>query len=417
MRKIDIELEEIVRLKEEGMSDREIAERFTKQGINVSRSTIRKILAKYYESIGKTKPNAKIIEIPIEDIVKLNKEGMTEKQIVEYFKSKGIRVGMSTINLKLKKYYESIHTQKPKARSKPRIDIEELVYLKEQGLSDEEVARELNRQGRVIASNTVSKRLISYYKAKGIKKPNQTPNGRVKRNRRKKINISIEKIAQLKEQGMSYVKIAKYLREEEGINVSLSNIYRRLGEYYKSVGKKTQKDIEIEDILKLKEKGMSAAKIVKYFKEEKGIMVCEETIRKRLTEYYKSIGEERLQERKILPMDEIIMLRQKGLSVKKIVQYLKQKDINVSESTIYKRLKEDYKVNEEESDSTTKTRIGRPSEKYDDDVKYILMNGMTIDEYIDETGKKHKRKSLEIKLRKLKFLAGYSEERDRTMGL
>ena len=161
---------------------------------------------------------------------------------------------------------------------------------------------------------------------------------------------------------------------------------------------------------------MSDGKIAKHYAEE-GILVHAETIRKRLNEYYKSIGQERPLVRKVLPMDEIIILRQQGMSVKKIVKCLKQKGINVSETTVFKRLKEYYKVNEEESDSTTKTRIGRPSEKYDDDVKYILMNGMTIDEYIDETGKKHKRKSLEIKLRKLKFLAGYSEERDRTMGL
>lgn len=111
MIKIDIDIEEAVKLKEQGLSDSKIAAYLNEKGIKVTYGTINKRLNEYYKKIGKKRPkvkqNKKKTEKYMKEIVELKEQGKSDKEIVEYLKEKGVRVSCLTINNCLKEYYNN----------------------------------------------------------------------------------------------------------------------------------------------------------------------------------------------------------------------------------------------------------------------------------------------------------------------
>ena len=114
MVKIKIKIEELVKLKEEGLTDNAIAEYFTSQGIKISRSSVTNRLNEYYKAQGREKPRT--IEKPkgrprsiinIKEVIQLRGKGLTYKAIEEVFASKGIKISGDTIARKLNEYYKS----------------------------------------------------------------------------------------------------------------------------------------------------------------------------------------------------------------------------------------------------------------------------------------------------------------------
>jgi len=164
--------EELARLKEEGMTDYEIAEEFTEQGRRISRPSVNLRLIKYYGTRGIRKPRGKTTRrISDEELVRLKEGGMSDSEIAEELIKKGIKISRKIVNEKLRKYYETRNIQKSRAKRKTGISTEQLVDLKEQGMSDGQIAKHFSKQGIEIKSNTVAQRLYRYYKAQGKEKP------------------------------------------------------------------------------------------------------------------------------------------------------------------------------------------------------------------------------------------------------
>ena len=298
-------------------------------------------------------------------------------------------------------------------KNRVSIDIEELVELKEKGLKDREISNFFILQGRKIRVSTVSQRLYRYYRAQGMQKP------RAKAGRQRK-ELPIEEIVKLKEKGLSGRKIVEHLKSQ-GIDANEKIVCKRLTEYYQMKGDvkpraKKNKDIT-EELVRLREQGLSNTKISAELVQQ-GVHISHQTVNNRLTEYYKSQGIDKPRARIALDISKLIRLREQGMTYKNITKYYYAKSgRKISEATIRTRIVEICNGQDSEQKQSDYIQICRPEIKYNDDIKSILMNGMTIDEFVTETGKNAEETKLEIKLRKLEFLAGYSEISERTMGM
>ena len=116
-----------------------------------------------------------MIKIDIKELIKLKEQGKTYEEILKFYKEKGIQISGVTIGRILKAYYDSQGKKVPKGKkkSKPRINIsiEELVELKEQGKTYEEISELYKEKGVQISTATIGNRLKEYYEIDGKKVP------------------------------------------------------------------------------------------------------------------------------------------------------------------------------------------------------------------------------------------------------
>ncbi len=208
------------------------------------------------------------------------------------------------------------------------VKIEELVCLKEKGLSNIEISKYLTKIGKPLNRVTVGQKLKKYYQSKGITRYS------IKEHRgRKRIEISIQEILKMKEQGKSVQEISEYY------NVSIGLIYIRLREYNK-----------LNNI-----------------------------------EYHR--GRKKIN----LPIDEVTLMLKQGKSLIEISEYFK-----VCPRTVRQRIKEHYQSNPDlKKDENTSSA---------DILKEILLNGMTIDEYVQSSKTNITPSEINYKLKKLEFV-------------
>ena len=409
---IKIRDEELAKLKEQGMTDHEIAEHLTKRGIKISTGYVNLRLRKYYEKQGIEKPNPKRkIRISIEELAELKERGISDREIAEHLTKQGIKISKDSVSKKLKKYYETQGKEKPKLKT--RITDEELVKLKKQGMSNREIAEQFTKQVIKISESTISLRLRKYYETRGMEKP------KVER----EVRISIEELVELKEQGMTDGEIAEELTKQ-GRKILEYIVSRRLREYYASQGRKKPRAqrkarISIEELVGLKEQGMSDGQIAQYFSEQ-GIEIKTNTIAQRLYRYYKSKKQEKPRakvgvEKKITISDEeLVNLKEQGMTDNEIAQKLTKQGIKISESTVYKRLKKHYELQGKEKPrvkfkrkSGVSKKIGE-EKKYGNPIKQMLMNGMNVYEIFPDGGEQLE--DAKRTLEKLKLISLYSEK-------
>ena len=431
MKKSNIDLTILVELKESRMSDKEIAEYLATQEINIAPVTISKILKKYYDSIGKKKPRKPpkpryTDTINIKKLVDLKESGMSDKEIVEYLRGQGIIRSESTIGTLLRDYYKFMGQEKPR---KPReyrganpIDINELVKLKEKGMSDKEITEYLATQGINRPEVSIGKIIKKYYDSIGQEKP------RKPRIKRKKIEerIDIEELARLKEEAeMTDKEISEYL-ERAGINKSKSAVFQMLREYYQSQGKEKPKikrnlTIDILTLIRLKEeKGMSDKDIVDYLNEN-AIEISESSINIRLMQYYNSPEGDRTNIKLgiILNGEKLAKIKEsQNMSNKEISEYFQEMGISINSCHIDTTLIQYYTAQGKEvfrkiSDNPNKKPIPikeLSSNRYDDDIEEMLMRGMTLKEFILNNRKYQKEDEIRVNLKKLRVVAEYAKK-------
>ena len=117
--------------------------------------TIRKRISEYYEKEEKEKPK-KRIELPIEEIVKKWKQGVTQKEL-----SKEYGVSEALIGRRISEYYEKEEKGKPKKRIE--LPIEEIVKKWEQGVTQKELSKEYG-----VSRVTINKRISEHYPKKSF---------------------------------------------------------------------------------------------------------------------------------------------------------------------------------------------------------------------------------------------------------
>ena len=245
--------EQLYELKENGWTDKKIAEYLINQGIEISWATVNRRLNQYYKKIGKPKPNFKktsksktesTAEVTDEQLYELREKGMTYREISEYLKSQGIEICSAKINVRVNEYCRRTGKTKIETR-KAKVSIEKLYELKENGFSDKEIVEFLKKEGIEIAYTTISARLNKYYTQIGKAKPkcygNKTKkeeksNNKTKKNSVSRRKVTDEKLYELKEKGLTDSQIVEYFNYK-GIKISYSNVSLRLTKYYKQLGK------------------------------------------------------------------------------------------------------------------------------------------------------------------------------------
>ena len=390
--------EEIYKLSEEGLSDRKITQYFNEQGIKVNYVTIKKrskeIYKKKYEEEFNVKGRNRS-QITDEEIYKLREEGLSYQIIERYFNEQGKKVSDVTIQKRCQKIYKEKGKKEPEVKRKNKIEItdEEIYKLRKEGLSYLKIVRYFSEQGKKVSDVTIQRRCKEIYEKKGEEEPKvKTEN---------KIQISDEEIYKLREEGLSYKKIAQYFNKQ-GKKVSDVTIKNRCKEIYEKNGKEEPKidlrsknkiQISEEEIYRLREQGLSYKKIVQYFNEQ-GVKVSSETIRKKCKKMFGENGKEepkidlRSKDKIQISDEEIYRLREEGLSHKKIAQYFNEQGKKVNDVTIQKRCQKIYKEKgKKEPEVKRKNKI----EITDEEIYKLRKEGLSylkIVRYFSEQGKK-----------------------------
>ena len=235
----DEQKEKIYELREKGMTYKEIIEYFKNNGIQISSSTIKNTCKKIYEEKGKEQPNLtkRIKKISDEEIYELREQGMTQREVAEYYKKQGIEVSDKTIYRRCKIIYKE-KGKKQQRVIKPRkkttyekISDDEIYELREQEMTQKEIAQYFTNQGKIISEATICKRCKKIYEKNGKKQPTGK-----KGRKRKMTDEQNEKIYELREQGLMYRKIEEYFCDK-GIKISRATIYNICKRRYDEKGK------------------------------------------------------------------------------------------------------------------------------------------------------------------------------------
>lgn len=160
-RKIEIPIDEIVKKWEQGVIEKELAKEY-----GVSQTTINNRISEYYKREGKQRPKKELnpkIELPIEEIVEKWKQGTIQQELAKEY-----GVSKTTITKRIAEYYEKKGNKKtkPKIKSKQKIElsIDEIVKKWEEGSTQTELAKEYG-----ISLTTISSRISEYNREKEIK--------------------------------------------------------------------------------------------------------------------------------------------------------------------------------------------------------------------------------------------------------
>ena len=258
---------------------------------------------------------------------------------------------------------------------------EEIFELREQGMSYREIVKYFANLGKKISVETVRKRCDKIYKQK------QKENS-LKKSRTKIKGIRDDEIYELREQGLSYQRIAKHFKDK-GIKVSGASIQNRCKKIYEEKKqeepstkyKKRREDISDEEIFELREQGMSYTEIVRHF-ESRGIKVAVETIKIRCDKIYKQKGKENdtkrgRKKREDITDATIYELREQGMSYSDIARYFNENNIIVSYNIISYRCKGIYK--EKGKAEPTVTRRKRRKNISDEEIYELREQGLSYE--------------------------------------
>jgi len=272
----------------------------------------------------------KEVELPIEEIVEKYKKGIIQTKIAAEY-----GVSQPTIASKIKKYYKRLDMEVPKTKNKGKkrieLPIKEIIDKYEHGISEQKLADEYN-----VAQQTISKRIIEYYKKEKRERPKVKYKNRTKS---KKIKLPIEEMIKKYESGISSAELSREY------NVSRSTILLKIRDYYKETSKKRikhktgqkRKELPIDEVIKKYEAGIKIKEMATEYN------VSYNVIRTRISDYYKNNGTEKPKinlKRKQLPIKQIIKEYENGDKQ----SYLAKK-YDVSLTTISERIREYYLEN------------------------------------------------------------------------
>ena len=234
------------------------------------------------------------IEIRDEEIYELREQGESYEEIARYYNEKGIEISKATIAYRCKKIYNAKGKEDPKIKKgkNKREDVtdEEIYELREQGKSYEEIARYYKEKGIPITRVTIAKRCKTIYIEKGKEEP------KAKKGKKERDDVTNEELYELREKGMKYEEIVKYF-EEKGIKISQSQVCKRCKKIYEEKGQEEPKiknrinEATDEEIYKLREQGMTYERIAEYY-NTKGIKISQMALYRRCKKIYKEKGEE-----------------------------------------------------------------------------------------------------------------------------
>ena len=309
----------IVEYLRKGLTIEQIESIALKQHIIVPQKVIEKANQKIEQLKANEKTGRKMINLPIEEIVKKWEKGATYKEL-----SKEYGVSLSTIKYRISKYYEKEGKEKPKRRVE--LPIEEIVEKWEKSATYEELSKEYG-----VSLSTIKYRISKYYEKEGKEKP--------KRQSKQRINLPIEEIVKKWEKGA----IQRDLSKEYG--ASRYTINKKISKYYEKEGKEKPKrrvELPIEEIVEKLEKGVTQKELSKEYG------VPQRCISERICEYYEEKKDNEKKFKVLKSSSIIVEYLRKGLTIEQIESIALKQHIIVPQKVIEKANQqiEQLKVNE-----------------------------------------------------------------------
>jgi ribosomal protein L20 len=290
-------------------------------------------------------------EVPSQEVFALRESGYSYQKIINYFEDKKIIVSRDILITKYKeeciRVGREYHSRIKLSSNNELIALpDDVIFaLREQSYTYDRIVDYFKEEGIKVTKETIRQRCKRIYAEKGKEEP------RVKHKlapeyRSAKYSISDEEIIELKEQGLTNRQIVEHYKQK-GIKIGITTITNKCREAFKNAGKampprkrKVQIDISDEEIFSLREKRLTYSEIVDYYKE-KGIQVSKSTIENRCKKVYAKKGSKNLAVlRNRLPdvlNEEIEELRKRKFTYKDIIKYYKEKGISVSRETLRMR--------------------------------------------------------------------------------
>lgn len=252
MKKLENKREEIVKKYNAGATQQELAEEY-----GVSYNTIANRILEYY---GRARTSSYIrkrnIILPIEEIAKRNKSGVTHQEIADEY-----GVSRQTISRHLLKYYKETDIPNPKIKNPKRfknIPVEEIAKKHEQNISQKQLAKDYG-----VTRRTISRKLKKYYE--DIGKP-LTHKGI------SYIDLPAEEIIKRYEEGTSKSILA------EEYTTSEPTISKVINKYYKSIGLETPRILKsVTIVVNYLNKGLTIEQIVE-IAQKKNIIIPQSII-------------------------------------------------------------------------------------------------------------------------------------------
>ena len=359
--------ETIFKLREKGNDYIEISNILKKQGIKLRPFMIEERCKLVYARKNLQEPKDcvkekedKAIKKPqlLELIFALREQGNKYKQISEHLlNEKGIKKSITEVRAYYLEYCKKLKIENPKkcADKYPQILGEEVLKLREAGYSYEDIVAYYKEKGIVANSYILRKKCKEECKRAGKKYKIRV---KLRKKVRDVIKIPEEEIFALREKNVTYDEIVDYYKEQ-GIEITKETIRKRCKRIYEQKGIEEPKakvklsperrskrfQMPAEEVVKLKEEGLSNRQILEYYKQ-KGINVGIGVVAQRCKEVYDELGLGEVPKNRrreiIIPDEELFELRERRLSYKQIVKYYKEKGITVSATTIENRCKQIY---------------------------------------------------------------------------
>ena len=258
------------------------------------------------------------------------------------------------------------------------ISEDELLRFREEKKSYQEIAEYYKSQGKVVSWQTIRRRCKELYERIGRKEPYVATGPKLGKPRKQ---LPEELIYEMRKQGLSFVEISKRLKEEHGIEVSPAALDLRCKAIF---GRKNEIDtyrhtsnfVSDEDIIELREAGLGPLRMSKVL-EERGIRISPRTVDDRCKKIYKALGRPRPRTaylpgwNKIIPRDDIVELKNRGMTHTEIVEFFKNKGISISRATVSRRLHDERK----------KQTLEQLDEKLNENLDKKAKSGKLVGEY------------------------------------
>lgn len=381
--------EELFNLREEGLTYDEISEYLSaKVGINISRNMVRYLVKEIYKSKGldipKAKSNLRRIKIDEEKIYELREEGYSYEEIANYFRNEGIDLNSHTIDIRCKQIYKSKGKEEPKAKWKKKNEIsdstkEKIYELRKKGYTYKKISEYLAEQGIVIAIERICFICRIMFVERGEKEP-------VVKKNTKRVNVDVDEILKLREQGFSYKKISEYFKQR-GTTISIETVRKRCIEVCDSQKLKYNCEITSEEldnkIFELREEGIAYARIADMLKKQ-GIRISVLDVKKRCIKVYMEKGKKepktKQKKRSNIEDEEIYVLRKQKLSYSEISKRFQAQGIKISTEVIRKRCKIIF---ESKQEIEPKIKTGKKIEAKDEEIYELRKLGLSFQKISD----------------------------------
>ena len=144
-----------------------------------------------------------------EELIKLKESGLSVREMEEYYKGRGKEINSYQIRKRLLKIYETKGKRIPRAEAKHKnttVSNDEIQVLTEEGLSSTEISRIISAQtGKSISPSGVGYRQEEIYDDNGIKRPKVISKSRIK--------LPEEEVCELRKENYSYEAISIIMKE------------------------------------------------------------------------------------------------------------------------------------------------------------------------------------------------------------